>query len=258
MEFNANNIEEAVLVTLIATARETKRPKPRIEDEKAVQIVDALGLENDRKHDRFLAHESVVARTVMFDNAVKSLLLQCPDAVCINLGCGFDNRFPRVDNGQITWYDVDSADILAMRRNFFGPRNRVYLVQGDPASATWTKYVPKCRPVIAIAEHLFTRFDREQAKACLNALADSFPKGMLIAQLAHAGASKAKSGVRQADSDPWTAKDAHDLETLDSRFKLVREDSLASEMKRYTLRGKAVNMTARNRTDRLAIFSWSN
>ena len=37
----------------------------------------------------------------MFDRALKSYLQQYPDAVCVNLGCGLDSRFSRVDNGSI-------------------------------------------------------------------------------------------------------------------------------------------------------------
>ena len=59
------------------------------------------------KFDPFLSHEGVVARTILYRDELKRLLKEYPDALCINLGCGFDDKFSQVDNGKLIWYDVD-------------------------------------------------------------------------------------------------------------------------------------------------------
>ena len=51
--------------------------------------------------------------------------------MCINLGCGFDDKFPQVDNGKIRWYDVDLADQIAVRRKVFEDRERCIMMDGD-------------------------------------------------------------------------------------------------------------------------------
>ena len=42
-----------------------------------------------------------------FSDVYRSVLKEYPDALCINLGCGFDDKFSQVDNGKLIWYDVD-------------------------------------------------------------------------------------------------------------------------------------------------------
>jgi O-methyltransferase involved in polyketide biosynthesis len=32
------------------------------------------------------------------------------------MGCGLDNRFERVDNGKIRWFDVDLPGSIAVRK----------------------------------------------------------------------------------------------------------------------------------------------
>ena len=100
MELKLGDVEETALIPLAVRANETKRKNARIRDEKAVEIIEMLGIDT-APLDKFITHEGVVSRTIMFDKTVKSLLKKYPDAVCLNIGCGLDDRFSRVDNGQI-------------------------------------------------------------------------------------------------------------------------------------------------------------
>jgi O-methyltransferase involved in polyketide biosynthesis len=61
----------------------------------------------------------VVARTIMFAETLRGLIARYPDALCINLGCGFDDKFSQVDNGRIEWFDVDLPGQDARRSHAF-------------------------------------------------------------------------------------------------------------------------------------------
>ncbi len=100
------DVQETALIPLSNRATETLRRKPRVRDPKAVQVIRELNIEASR-FDKTITHESVIARTIMFDNAVKSFVKKYPDALCLNFGCGLDDRFSRVDNGRILWYEID-------------------------------------------------------------------------------------------------------------------------------------------------------
>ena len=113
MDLQFGDIQETALITLAIRASETSRPNARIRDPKAKEIIDALGVDVS-KFDPFLSHEGVVARTIIFREELKRLLKLYPDAVCINLGCGFDDKFSQVDNGRLTWFDVDLPDQIIM------------------------------------------------------------------------------------------------------------------------------------------------
>ena len=49
----------------------------------------------------------VIARTLVFDELVKEFIGRNPTATIVNIACGLDTRFYRVDNGTITWYNLD-------------------------------------------------------------------------------------------------------------------------------------------------------
>ena len=115
MTLTFGDVQETALIPLAIKASETARENARIRDEKAKAIIERLGVDVS-KYDPFLSHEGVVARTIMFRNELKRLLGKYPDATCINLGCGFDDKFSQVDNGRLIWFDVDLPDQIAVRR----------------------------------------------------------------------------------------------------------------------------------------------
>ena len=79
MDLQFGDIQEIALVTLAIRASETTRPNPRIRDEKAKEIIDTLGVDVS-KYDPFLSHEGVVARTIMFADALRGLITRHPEA----------------------------------------------------------------------------------------------------------------------------------------------------------------------------------
>ena len=98
IKLQLGDVETTALIPLSNRASETLRKNPRIRDEKAVEIIRELAVDT-KNYDKLVTHECVIARTIMFDDAVKKLTDKYPDAVFLNLGCGLDNRFVRVDNG---------------------------------------------------------------------------------------------------------------------------------------------------------------
>ena len=182
MDLKFGDIQETALIPLAIKASETSRPNARIRDLKAKEIIDSLGVDVS-KYDPFMSHEGVVARTIMYRDQLKALLRQYPDAVCINLGCGFDDKFSQVDNGKLQWFDVDLADQIAVRRKVYQDRDRCVMLEGDALNGEWTKKIPKSDMYIIVMEGVLEYFSKEQVRTCLNMLCDSFPHGFLLAEL---------------------------------------------------------------------------
>ena len=123
-------VQETALIPLAIRANETERKMARIHDDKAVEIIRELDVDTE-KLNRFFSHEGVIARTILFDETVKKLLRKYLDAVCINIGCGLDDRFSRVDNGKIRWFNVDLPDSIEMRKKFFYETEREHMLAAN-------------------------------------------------------------------------------------------------------------------------------
>jgi O-methyltransferase involved in polyketide biosynthesis len=79
----------------------------------------------------------------MFRAELKRLIRKYPEALCINLGCGFDDKFSQVDNGKITWFDVDLPDQIAVRRKVYEDRERCTMLEEVRLRENGSRTFPK-------------------------------------------------------------------------------------------------------------------
>lgn len=259
MNLQFGDIQETALIPLAIKASETARPNARIKDLKAKEIIDSLGVDVS-KFDPFLSHEGVVARTILYREQLKELLKAYPDAVCINLGCGFDDKFSQVDNGSVRWFDVNLPDQIAVRRKVYEDRERCVMLEGNALNGDWARSIPKADMVIVVMEGVLEYFSKEQVKTCLNMLCDSFPHGYLLAEL-HSPFleknSKHHDAVKNTNATfGWGTKSGREYLALEPRMTLVSEISYNEEMKKYTIRGKLFAIIGKNLNNRLAVFKW--
>lgn len=262
MSIKLGEVQETMLIPLAIKANETLRKNPRIKDEKAVEIIKKINIDTE-KYDKFMSHEGVVARTIMFDRTLKEYIKQYPDAVCVNLGCGLDNRFKRVDNGKIIWYNLDLPDTIAVRKQFFKDSKRVHTITSSVLDKSWMKDIPTGNKIIFIAEGLLMYFSKEQVKEILLNMASFFSDFIFITELMPPFTSKMSKHhdtVKNTNATfGWGTKTGHELEALCPGLRLVTENSFNIEMKKYTIRGKlfASIPGVKNCNNRLAVFEYS-
>ena len=75
------------------------------------------------------------------DRQLKEIIKKHPDTVVVNVGAGFDDRFSRMDNGRILWFDLDLPDAIAARRKAFPERDRVTMIAGSALEKDWCEQV---------------------------------------------------------------------------------------------------------------------
>ena len=259
MDIKFGDIQETALIPLAIKASETSRPNARIKDQKAKEIIDTLGIDVS-KYDPFLSHEGVVARTLMYRSTLSKLINKYPDAVVINLGCGFDDKFSQVDNGKIIWFDVDLPDQIAVRKKVYSDRDRCTMMDGSALEGEWTKNIPEAGMYIIIMEGVLEYFSKEQVKTCLNMLCDSFSKGYLLAEL-HSPFLEKNSNHHDAIKHTnatfgWGTKSGMEYLKLEPRMRLISEHSYNEEMRKYSIRGKLFAIIGKKINNRLAVFKW--
>ena len=258
-----DGVQETMLIPLAIKANETQRQNARIQDFKAVEIVKKLDVDLS-KYDKFISHEGVVARTILFDKAMKHYVEEYPKAVCISIGCGFDARFSRVDNGEIIWYDLDLPDVIAARKQFFAEQERVNLIAKSALDSTWPKEVEKRETTIILIEGMLMYLKEEEVKKLLGIIKDNFHDVIILAELMPTQSSKISKyhdTVKNTNATfKWGVKSGKDVEKLCQGLKLIDEKGFNCEMKKYSVRGKlfASIPFIRDFNDRIAIFSLSS
>ena len=264
MTIQLGDIQTTALIPLAIKANETQRENPRIRDEKAVEIIKTLGVDTD-PYDKFMSHEGVIARTIMLDRIVTDFVSKNPVSVIVNVGAGFDNRFPRVDNGKISWFDLDLPDTIAARKKAFEEHDRVTMISGSALDDAWcaevkTEVQKKNAPVLFLAEGLFMYFTFDEIKTFLSILKANFSSGTLIAEQnnplmvknqKHHDTVKNTNAVFKSGTNS-----AKEIAALCEGMRLVEEHSFNEEMRKYSIRAKIFAALLPKMNDRWATFEW--
>lgn len=265
MELQLGDVQTTALIPLAIKASETLREKPRIRDRKAVEIIENLNIDTS-KYDKFLSHEGVVARTIMLDRQLKEIIRETPDTVVVNVGAGFDDRFSRVDNGRILWFDLDLPDAITARRKVFKERERVTMIPGDALDSRWCAPVAEAlkgrssKPVF-VAEGLFMYLTMEQIRKFLTILKENFPDGGIL--IAEQNGKMMVKGEKYHDTVKNTkarflsgTDSGQEIAELVKGFSLIEEHSFNEEMRKYSVRAKIFAMLLPKANDRWATFAW--
>ncbi len=255
-------VESTMLIPLMIKANETKKKNPRIIDNKAVEIVEKLGI-NDPTLDKFMSHEGVMARTLLFDKAVSDYISKNEDATCINLACGLDDRFSRVDNGKITWYDLDLDDVIKVRRQFFEETSRRKIISASMLDEDWVKSVQTNSKVLIILEGVLMYFTKEQVQKTFDIIGKSFNESTIIAELMCKKAAKMSSKhdtIKHTNATfKWGVDHGSEICDMFTNLRLISETSFNVEMKKYSFRGWLFTVLPKikNLNNRMAVFEFS-
>ncbi len=193
-----SDVSETLLIPLYNRAMESQRPDALIKDKKAVALVtqrtgdESLHLDFSRISQipmNELLNTMRLLFTREFDRYARDFLSRNPQAVVVHIGCGFDARFERVDNGQVEWYDLDLPDVIDLRRKLIGDEGgRYHLLACSALEEAWLDAVAASRqegvhfprPCLFLAETVFVYFTEDQVKSLVLRLCDRFPGAELV------------------------------------------------------------------------------
>jgi len=179
---NLRGVATTLLVPLACRAIESIRPDAILHDPRAVEVYNALGENPDYllgmgEADRFVT----VMRARQFDQFTRDFLIRNPGGLVVDLGCGLDTRFDRLDNGQLAWLGVDLPEVVDLRRRFLPDRERCTTIAQSMLELSWLDEVVRIgKPVIMVSEGVFPYFSSADIKPMVLAAAKCFPTGELV------------------------------------------------------------------------------
>ena len=111
IKIDLDNVQETLLLPLWGRATESQKEKPKLVDSKAVEIVNKIDYDFSTiaKNISWVSQLSWVARSLHVDKVIHNFISLHPNGTIVNIGCGFDTTFERIDNGKITFYDLRFA-----------------------------------------------------------------------------------------------------------------------------------------------------
>jgi len=217
---NLQGVAQTLLVPLACRAIESIRPDAIIHDPHAVEVYRALAGNPEFLMGMGKADMLVTAmRVCQFDTFARGFLAHNPSGLVVDLGCGLDTRFDRIDNGQITWLGEDLPEVITFRRRYLPDKARCKTIPQSMLDLSWLDEVERMnKPVIFLAEGVFPYFSTADVKPMVMEMMERFPNADLVFDAAAPFISRhhnrtstvlKRSGTRIL----WDAKSPQELET---------------------------------------------
>ncbi len=172
----------------------TKRYPDIIKDEWASKFIYDHRFDYSKINTRLNEYQNLILATTLAacDQKVKQYILKFPNCTVVNLGCGLDNMFERVDNGRIQWYSVDTHNIMSVRRAMYGERKREKTIGRSILDFSWIDDISckRNQGVIFVCNDTLSYFKKNDVRELVEKIANRFPSCEMVFTISTSGATK--------------------------------------------------------------------
>jgi O-methyltransferase involved in polyketide biosynthesis len=214
---NLNAVSRTLMIPLYLRALESRRPNALLRDPRAEELVGRLDYDfshviTSRKEGE---NVSMLLRMREFDRLAAEFLARHPDGTVVDLGCGLDTRFDRIDNGRMEWFGVDLPEVIALRRELLGATPRSRFIGCSVLDFSWMDALTgrTGKPVLFLAEAVLYYLYEGDVKALVRALAGRFPGAGLIFDAFSPLVVRSHPHTPDVPPVHWGLRDDRDLES---------------------------------------------
>jgi len=191
-----SDVAETGLLTFYCHVIESQSPNPILDDPKAVEIAQKINpiiadspnrwlrnLAKGKVKDELVVHINLRAKK--YDEYARAFLSTNPKGVIVNIGCGMDSRFHRIDNGKVTFFDLDLPEMIEFKQRFYQETDRYHMLGISVFDYYWMDKVARIgkRPILFMAEGVFMYLDGEKVKDLVLKLQSRFPGADLVSEV---------------------------------------------------------------------------
>lgn len=260
-EINLGNVQETMLLPLWGRAVETQKQRPLLVDNKAVSIINSIPYDftTISNNIRKLTRVSWIARSIFFDKKISDFIKANPYATVVNVGCGLDTTFDRIDNGKINWIDLDLPDAIELRKQYFQESNRRRFIAKSAFDTTWYDDIKNKEKVMLLVAGVLYYFDEPDVKKLFKNIHNYLSPSEIIfdhasklgIRLSNEQVIK-RGGMNESASLKWGINDIFEIEKWESYIKVISNMPMYKEHKKNYPINKRIGMSI---SDRLKIMS---
>ncbi len=193
INYELNDVSETAFLTLYCHAFDAKSDLPILNDKSSIRTMDLLNKElskSTKKLYKLLLNGNINKnlitliniRAKQYDQYALNFIKQFPKATIVNIGCGLDNRFLRIDNGKIIFYDLDLPEIIEIKKQLFQETERFNYISKSVIDYSWIKDIVR-NDILFLAEGVFMYLKEEDIKSLILKLQSSFSGSEIVCEV---------------------------------------------------------------------------
>lgn len=174
MEFiNLSSTASTLLITLYSRASMSKN-NMILEDKKAEEIISLAGYDQKKLKVSKKLQTLLTLRAYIIDEYAKDFINK-HNGNCniIQLGCGLDSRYMRINNDRVDWYDLDFYGTIQLRKKYYKNYKNYKMIESNVCNLSWIDQIENLnRPTLIIGEGLFMYLTKEENKHVLSGVCE--------------------------------------------------------------------------------------
>jgi O-methyltransferase involved in polyketide biosynthesis len=242
---NLPEVSQTAILVLACRAVATEKHKDGFNDPMAVLCLERLlEISADADKQRYLRWKRMyaglqardrkarvlTART--FDDIADLFISAHPGCTVINLACGLDTRFWRIDHTRCRYIELDLPGMIALKKEILKDQLGYELIACSVLDTSWIDRVTSngSSNFLLLAEGLFYYLPRQEVAGILQAIARRFDRSQLVLDMAPEKFTRGLwKRLIQLESRAWALDVSFvsgmngpgDIEALSSGFKVV-------------------------------------
>ena len=195
LKVKIGDVAATSFVTLYCHAIESQSKDPILIDPKAVEITRELNkILSESKNNLYknlvrgkLSKQLIIhiaIRAKQYDKYACDFLKKYPEGVIVNIGCGLDSRFLRIDHKKVVFYDLDLPEVIEIKKQFFNENIRYHFIPSSVLDYNWMRTIYKHKgPFLFIAEGVFMYLKKQNVKSLILKLQSEFSGSELVCEV---------------------------------------------------------------------------
>lgn len=223
------DIQKTLFMPVWARAVETQKNNPVLVDRTALEIIDSVDFDFSKMTENMAEINQIswIARCKRFDEIVNKFLTDYPEGTVVNIGCGLDTSYERINCETVHWYDLDLPDVIKLKKNFQIETAWRKFISCSFIDTRWFDMITVSENILFISAGVFVYFDESEIRDFIIKVADRFescemlfdvtsPKGLEIANQVIQ-----KSGLDSRSFFRWSLSDKSVILSWDNRISLI-------------------------------------
>ena len=187
------DVSKTALVTLRSHVLESQKNNPLIHDPMAKYCLDHLVLFASEEEKALLFNRKlspaltrhIAIRARKYDAIINDFISKNPSSRVINLGCGFDTRYWRIDHKQCEYLELDLPEIVEMKKEILKGHLSYELIACSVLDTSWIDRVTSKgnRNFLLIAEALFMYLPKVEVINLFKTFSERFYHSQMVLEV---------------------------------------------------------------------------
>ena len=244
-----SQVSRTAILTLICRAVEAEKNKSVFNDPMAVLCLERLTsiasgedkrwiISKKREYEGIRARDAKagVRRVQVFDNAANRFIADNPKCTVINLACGFDTRFWRIENEKCKYIEIDLPEVIKLKKEILKDHLGYEVIGSSVLDTSWIDKVTTNgnTDFLLLAEGLFMWLPQPEATRLFKEIGERFYRSQLVLDMVPEKYTKGiwkrlfhlHSRIEWGLDVSWDfgIKDPHDIEAYGNGLKVIGEE----------------------------------